>query len=70
MKNLRQHMIEDMKLRALAPGTQARYLEARPFSAGQDGCTFVNSRCYGMAPGALRLELTALRLWAICGMST
>lgn len=26
MKNLKQHMIEDMKLRGLAPGTQARYL--------------------------------------------
>jgi hypothetical protein len=28
MKNLRQRMIEDMKLRELAPGTQATYLEA------------------------------------------
>jgi hypothetical protein len=28
MKNLRQRMIEDMKLRGLAPGTQATYLEA------------------------------------------
>jgi len=28
MKNLRQCMIEDMKLRGLAPGTQAAYLEA------------------------------------------
>ena len=26
MKDLRQHMIEDMKLRGLAPGTQERYL--------------------------------------------
>ncbi len=28
MKNLRQRMSEDMKLRGLAPGTQATYLEA------------------------------------------
>ncbi len=28
MKNLRQRMIEDMKLRGLTPGTQATYLEA------------------------------------------
>ena len=28
MKNLRQRMIEDTKLRGLAPGTQATYLEA------------------------------------------
>ena len=26
MKNVKQHMIEDMKLRALAPTTQHRYL--------------------------------------------
>jgi integrase/recombinase XerD len=28
MKNIRQRMIEDMKLRGLTPGTQATYLEA------------------------------------------
>ena len=28
MKNLRQRMIEDMKLRGFAPGNQATYLEA------------------------------------------
>ncbi len=28
MKNLRQRMIEDMKIRGLAPGSQATYLEA------------------------------------------
>ncbi len=28
MKNIRQRMLEDMKLRGLAPGTQATYLEA------------------------------------------
>ena len=28
MKNLRQRMIEDMKLRGLAPSTQKRYLDA------------------------------------------
>ncbi len=28
MKDIRQRMIEDMKLRGLTPGTQATYLEA------------------------------------------